>query len=96
MVDKIDVAKLAELSRIEITEAEQSKYEKEIGSIMSFVDRIQKIGDSGASSADRTVGSVKNVFRDDINPHESGVYTEKLMNEAHDKADGYVKVKKIL
>lgn len=44
----------------------------------------------------RESAMLKNVFREDKEPHEPGEYTEKLLKEVPEEKDGYVKVKKIL
>lgn len=94
--EKIDVAKLAELSRIDVTEEEKRKYEKEIGSILGYVNRIQEADLGDAKPADREVGAVRNVFRDDLNPHDSGEFSEEILAEVPQRKDDYVEVKKIL
>jgi len=94
--DTIDIQKLAELARIELTEEEAGRYQKEIESILGYIARIQDARTDGVNPADREPGVVRSVFREDSQPHESGVYTDDLLNEAPASKDGYVKVKKIL
>jgi len=35
-------------------------------------------------------------MREDAMPHETGIYTKKLIEEAPDKADDFIKVQSIL
>ena len=93
MIKKDEVEKLAALSRIEITEAEKETLAKEIESILSYISEIQKV--SGGVSDDGGE-LLTNVMRKDENPHESGVYTEKLLKAMPKSEKGFLKVKKIL
>jgi len=94
--ENIDVAKLAELSRIELTPEEKVRYEKEIGSILGYVNRIQEADLGDAQPADREAGVIRNVFREDDNPHESGAYSDEILAEVPKRREDYVEVKKIL
>ena len=40
--------------------------------------------------------TMRNVMREDANPHESGIYTEKMLEQAPAREGNYIKVKKIL
>jgi aspartyl-tRNA(Asn)/glutamyl-tRNA(Gln) amidotransferase subunit C len=93
MISRDDIKKLANLSRIKLSSAEEEKFTKEIDSILGYVAEIKKAAGSG-----EILGSerVKNVLRPDENPHETGVNTEALLAEAPERKDDYVKVKKIL
>lgn len=35
-------------------------------------------------------------MREDAEPHETGIYTKELLNEAPSVKDGYIEVKKII
>lgn len=89
----VDIRALARLARIEVSDAEVSKLEKEIPSILGFVETIQKVevatGGEGAST-------LQNVMRADENPHESGVHTEALLAAAPAVRDGKVVVKQVV
>ncbi len=89
----IDIRKLAKLSRIEVSDSEVEQLEKQIPEILSFVEQIQDAG----GEVKKETGDHYNVFREDENPHESGVYSEDLI-EAMPKhsEDGYLQVKKII
>ena len=93
MIKKEEVEKLAELSRIEITEAEKETLAKEIESILAYISEIQKVSSDVSAEGEK---HLVNVMREDKSPHESGVYTEVLL-EAMPKCErGFLKVKKIL
>ena len=108
MISLKDIEKLAELSRLEIPAGEKETLRKEIDSILTYVGQIKEISNTHSSKVkpsdsglegltlleDRPI--VRNVFRDDKNPHESGIYTETLLAETPQREGNFVKVKKIL
>ena len=51
---------------------------------------------SRRGEAEAEVGKLRNVMREDENPYEKGLYTEKLLEEAPEREENFVKVKKIL
>lgn len=88
----VDIAALAKLARLEISADEMSRLEKEIPSIISFVETIQKAD----VSAETKSPEHRNVMRADENPHESGVYTERLLKAAPAQKDNRVLVKQVV
>ena len=85
---------MAQLARIELANDEKKALLQDMESILKFVEQIQEVDVS--LDAKERVGTPHNVLREDTKPHESGWYTQKLLDEAPDTQDGYVKVKKIL
>lgn len=88
-----EIENLTRLCRIELSDDEKRELSGEMDSILDFVDQIQtvKVGDKK-----RTVGKLRNVMREDVDPHESGLYTKDILEEAPKTENGYIKVKKIL
>lgn len=101
MIEKKDVEKLAALARITIPENEIEKVRKDIESILAYVDHINEATDLAGTNVEEDpvhsyTSGVKNVMREDGQPHESGIYTKAILANAPKSQDGYVKVKKIL
>lgn len=94
MIEKKDIEKLASLSRIKITPEEVDKFRVEIDSILDYVAQVQKVSLS-EKGGDREVGAVRNILRDDNNPHQSGIHTETLLTESPEREGDFVKVKNI-
>jgi|SRR3989344_5398688 len=90
-----EVKKLAELARLKLSEEEVKKLQGEITAILSYVDAIQKVNLPEAPEASVHL-DLKNVMRDDGNPHEPGIYTAELLAQAPARDKNYLKVKKIL
>lgn len=89
---KIDIAALAKLSRVEVSSEEMAHLERELPSIVAFVETIQK-ADVSKAFLDT---SLRNVVRDDANPIESGTYTEVLLNAAPTRVGNHVAVKQVV
>jgi len=89
---KVDIRALAELARLEVTDAEVRKLEAEIPSILAFVDTIQHIDVSGVTQDT----SLRNVMRDDTNPIETGSYTETLLSAAPTREADRIAVKQVI
>jgi len=94
MISIEEVEKLAELSRIALSEEEKVKLQGELEGILGYIDVIKNAPTDSATKGDLPLH--RNIFRDDGEPHETGEYTDKLLAEAPRKSDGYLKVKKIL
>ena len=89
---RIDVKALADLARIEMPEDELKKLKKELPEILAFVETIQG---ADVSAIDRNP-ALRNVMREDGEPHESGIYTEKILAQAPAQKDGRLVVKQVI
>jgi aspartyl/glutamyl-tRNA(Asn/Gln) amidotransferase C subunit len=89
---KVDIKALAELARLEISDAEVVKLEKEIPDILKFVDTIQSanVGKEAKSP------ELRNVMREDKAPHETGEYTERLLKAAPKAENNRIVVKQVV
>ena len=89
---KMDIAALAKLARLEVSDAEITKLEKEIPDILAFVETIQKADVSTEAKTD----GLRNVMRADENPIESGKYTKTLLDAAPAREGDRVAVKQVI
>ena|SRR5258708_7530584 len=99
MIEIKEIEKLAELSHIRLTDAEKVQMQKEIGSILGYIDQIKNVSGDISAATDREKQAkqkVRNVLREDIAPHESGIHTEAILADAPKREGNYLKVKKIL
>ena len=90
-----DVAHLATLARLELTETELQALPAELSSIMSYVSVIS---DMAADDADMTpvLGARHNILRPDVVSNEADEYTKDLVAEMPHSEGRYMKVKKII
>lgn len=89
---QVDIKALAKLARLEVSDEEVARLEKEIPAILGFVEEIQQV----ATTTTPETAELRNVMRDDINPHESGLYTDDLLKAAPAHRDNQVVVKQVL
>ena len=96
MIEIKDIEKMAELSRINVSDDEKEAFLKDMESILDYVGQIKSV----AGMADQAIisgeGELKNVFREDENCHDAGLFTEDLLKTAPEKEGAYIKVKKIM
>ncbi|MEK7180591.1 MAG: Asp-tRNA(Asn)/Glu-tRNA(Gln) amidotransferase subunit GatC [Patescibacteria group bacterium] len=95
MITREEIEKLATLSRLKLDASEVEKYRTEIDSILDYIEQIKEASTS-LDEKDISTGPLKNVFRDDVNSHESGAHTDVLVAEFPKKSGNYLKVKNIL
>ena len=88
----VDIRALAALARLEISDEEVAKLEKEIPDILGFVETIQKAD----VSTEATAPILRNVMRADENPHESAEYTERLLKAAPAVEKDRIAVKQVV
>ena len=112
MITTEDIEKLAKLSRLKLTDAEKSKYAKDMENILAYVKQIDEVTaapEMPTSSLGRfaktprspldisgAAESPRNVMRSDDMPHEPGIFTDELLKLAPRSEKNRVKVKKIL
>jgi aspartyl-tRNA(Asn)/glutamyl-tRNA(Gln) amidotransferase subunit C len=92
MSTKVDIRALANLARMEISDEEVARLEKELPGILDFVEQIQK----ASTEAPAEEHSHRNVMREDTNPIESGLYTKKILDAAPAQEKDMVVVKQVL
>jgi len=93
MLTKEEVIKLAKLSRIALSEAEVEKFQKNLDTVLSYVDELQKVDTQGLEEVNQVTGLV-NVQRDDkVSVAEN---RDDIFGQAPEMKDEYFKVKAIL
>lgn len=93
-----EIRKLASLARIKLTPDEEQGLIKDMDNILSYIEQIKEVSSSFILDTPNhhDKEKVRNVMREDTNPHESGIYTEVLLQEVPHRDGQYVKVRKIL
>ncbi|MBU2235672.1 Asp-tRNA(Asn)/Glu-tRNA(Gln) amidotransferase subunit GatC [Patescibacteria group bacterium] len=91
-ITKEEVKHLAKLARIGLSKEEVDRFQKQITSILDYVDMLKRVT---VEKGEKIVMSdVENILRDDVVKQSKN--QEKLIEQAPDKKDGHVKVKTIL
>lgn len=94
-MDKDQVKKMAALSRLEIDDGEAESLAQELVAILDYVKDVKNISANSGSEV-KPILPLRNVFRDDALPHETGIHTERLLKAAPAREGNYLKVKKIM
>lgn len=93
MISKGDVVHIAKLARLELTEEEVEKIQKDLSSILDYFTVPQEAKKTGASVDSGLKQPVNIVRKDEALPKD---LAKTLIDAAPDKKDGYIKVKQIL
>ncbi len=99
MITIEDIQKLSELSRIKIAPEEQETLRTQIESILGYIDQIKKatlVSDAVSQKPTVQAGALRNVLREDGEPHMPSEFTERVLASAPAREDNYLKVKKIM
>ena len=93
-ITREDVLKLAQLSKIKLTNEEVDKFVVELDAIVKYVEQIDLVDIDGLQPTDQVTG-LKNVTRAD-EVIDYGVSPEKLLKNAPAVEQNQIKVKRIL
>ena len=88
-----EVKKLATLARIRVKNSELEKFTSEFDAILEYVGQLEKLElptDKGAKPA------LRNVMREDGEPHATGAYTDKLVEQFPATENNALSVKQII
>ena len=93
MLTKEEVIKIAKLARIELTEKEVEKFQKELSTVIAYVDALKEVNTEGVEEVSQVTGLV-NVQRED--KVEIADNRDAILSQAPEIKDGFYKVKAIL
>jgi aspartyl-tRNA(Asn)/glutamyl-tRNA(Gln) amidotransferase subunit C len=89
-----DVLKLANLSRLKLTDEEIERFRGELSSILEYVEKLDSVDVSGLEPTYQVTG-LKNVMRKD-EPVDYGYTSNDLLKNAPAVQDNQFKVKRVL
>ena len=98
MFTEKDLQHIADLARIKLSEDEAKKFPKELGSILDFIDQLNKADTSQVEPAYQITGLV-NSFRADEHRKDFEInedLNEKLVGQAPYSQNRFIKVKSVL
>jgi aspartyl-tRNA(Asn)/glutamyl-tRNA(Gln) amidotransferase subunit C len=93
MLTPEEVKKIAQLARIELSAEEVEKFQKDLSSILDYVEELKNVDTEGLAIVASVTG-LENVAREDRAVLVD--YQEDILANAPAKQDGYYKVKSIL
>ncbi len=94
-----DIRKLANLARIDMSDEEMEGMAKDFDPILAYVGQVQEVSklkniESLHENPDNYF--LQNVMREDIVTNKDSEYTDKILANAPETENGYLKVKRIL
>ena len=96
-INKTDVEKIAELARLELTAKETESFTEQLGSILSYIDKLNELDTADAQPMSHSTtadGDTEYARRDD---HARPGLGQQLATEnAPDAEAGYFKVPKVI
>ena len=96
-----DVKKLAALARIRVEDSELEKCTSEFDAIIAYVETVSTVempqGEAlRRGQTEEGKPPLRNVMREDGEPHTSGMYTEKLVKQFPNREGDALSVKQII
>jgi aspartyl-tRNA(Asn)/glutamyl-tRNA(Gln) amidotransferase subunit C len=92
MISQEIVEHVAQLARVEIDESEKEKYAHDLNEIIDYVAELESAPTENIASISQISG-LSNIARtDEVTP---SLPNEKVLQNAPDKQDGFIKVKKV-
>lgn len=91
-----EVEHIAKLARLGLSESEKKKYSKELSGILDYIDKLNKADTKDIKPTSQVAG-LKNILREDKNPHEVDIEKiKKIIGQAPQRKENFVKTKPIL
>lgn len=95
MLTKELVIHIANLARLELTDEEIIKMQKDLAEILGYIDQLNKVDTSGVD-LQKTELALQNVLRDDAAVSQTPETNEKMLSQAPNRDGSHIKVKEIL
>ena len=95
MISKEEVKHIAELARLELSDEEVEKMQKDLTEILGYFDLLKKVPLRQGSAGQAAKVGNENLRKDEILQKDASL-AEKLIAAAPSQKDGYIKVKTIL
>ena len=92
---KEQIKHIANLARLELTEAEIKTYDEQLSNILNYIDQLKEVKTEGVDPTAQVTG-LKNVFREDRVKDWNEEEREAAFEQAPEKENDEYKVKRIL
>src|SRR5216684_3529856 len=93
-VTENEVAHVADLANLELTEQERTRLAKDLNSILEYIDRLNELDTSNVPPMAQVTGSATNAMRaDELRP---SLPNEAALQNAPDAHGGFFRVPKVI
>lgn len=93
MLTPEEVKKVATLARIELTDTEVEKFQKELSTILDYVEELKQVNTDGVEEVSQVTGLANVQRMDEVIPRAD---REDILSQAPETKNGFYKVKAIL
>ncbi|OGG76309.1 hypothetical protein A2950_01770 [Candidatus Kaiserbacteria bacterium RIFCSPLOWO2_01_FULL_55_19] len=94
MATREEVTKLAALARVRVKETELDTFTSEFDSILAYIGQLEKLDLPQGRRGEKP--ALRNVMREDGEPHAAGAYTKKLVAQFRAREGDALSVKQII
>lgn len=88
-----DVRRLAQLARISVPEENIDQYAAEFDTILTYIGKLEELT---LPEGGTRIPLLRNIFREDGEPHVPGTWTEKLVEQFPERDGNSLSVKQIV
>lgn len=89
-----EVKHIAKLARLDLTEAELSRFQTELSGIMEYIGTLSEVNTAGVEETAQVTGLVNRLRVDEAKLTDPAV-RQRLLEALPDQQDGYAKVKNV-
>ena len=93
LLTKEEVQKIAQLCKIQLTEQEIEKFQKELSVVLEYASELQKVNTDSVEPISQVTG-LENVLREDVSRQSE--YRDAIIANFPDHKDTFLKIKNIL
>ena len=94
MIDKTQVEHIAELARLELSEAEVEQYSGELTAVLGYIDQLNKVATNGVEPTAQVTGLVNRTRQDVVQDWPAEEKAAALSAAKRDES-GLLEVKKV-
>lgn len=92
MISKEQISHIAKLAKLQLTQAEIEKLQKDMGSVLDYVERLKEVQVEGVEPMSHSVDIANQVREDAFN---NGSAQEQIISQFPEKSDRLNKVKAV-
>lgn len=95
-LSKKEIEHIAKLARLGLSEKEKEKLSEELSKILDYIEKLKEVDTKNVEPTSQAT-SLINIFREDENPQKIDVeQIKKMIGQAPEREDNFVKTKTIL
>lgn len=95
MINLKEVEHIAKLARLNLSDSEKEKFQKELSLILDYIEKLKEVDVKEINPTSHPF-EIENVFRKDLPKERNEIMIKKVLELAPVLKESYIKVKKIL